>query len=495
MPWFSACELIIEMVIIRTFIFFFLTFLSMQIPAEQVSKPMVLSLRDAIMFAVRDNPNVEVSQLNLIQQKFALTIQQWQFQPHYSLNASLTTNRNIVNGYDPVTGQVKAVQPAASWLSPIGTQVAVSSVNTFTNHFNPGVSVQVTQPLLRGFGRPIVEAALYNAMDSETVSKLNVVATLKTTVSSVINAYLNAVSASNTVKIDQESLARAQLSVKQTKLFIQAGHKAGNELVTVQADVANAQTTLENDKNTVQQSYFALLTAIGLDPNTKIALSTLDVAALIKKYRLPTLEHAKELALANDAQYQTDVLTLQGATKRNLMIAEDSMRPQLNLMLNAGTGSAQGGGRNAGIASLYNGTNQTESASLNLQIPLDDKLAKQGVFNAKIALSEANIALKQEKWSKETNAINAWNSISSAERALQFAANATQLQQKTYQLSYKKYLYGLIDSIELQSVRGQLIATEQGLVSAQLNYLNALVNLDLLQGTTLETWDIKVHFN
>lgn len=453
-----------------------------------------LSLQEAILLAIRENPNVQQAQLNHVQQKFALEVAQWQFQPHYQLIGAAGLSKNIA-ACDSSTAKNWSIQPAASWLSPIGTQFTVTSTNNITNHYNPGLSLQIVQPLIRGFGRAIVEASLYNAMDSEYISRLNIQNVLRTTITAVINAYLNVVSAANTVKIDVEALNRSEISMQQTKLFIKAGRKAGVELVTVQADVANAQTKLENDKNNLDQARYALLAAIGIDPNTQIKISNIDVPQLTHRYCAPPIDETKRLTLQNDIQYQIDQITLQGATRRNLLTAQDNMRWQLNLAANAGVGSAVGGGQNAGFPSLVNGANQAQNVQLNLIVPIDDKNAKQALLGAKIGLREAQIALKQEKWTKETNAINGWNSINSTKRALHFAEDAEGLQLKTYQISFQKYKYGLIDSVELQSVQQQLNTRQQALLDARLNYLKALVNLDQQIGRTLLTWNIMVRYS
>jgi len=435
--------------------------------AESEDSPITLSLQEAILLAVRENPNVEIAQLNHVEEKFSLHIQEWQFTPHYSFVASVGVNKSVINNVVQTTKN-PLIQPEVKWLSPIGTQATLTSVNTFSHHFNPGLSLEIVQPLMRGFGRPIVEAALENAKDSEHISRLNIEGTLRNTVTGVIIAYLNAVSAENTVMLDKQALQRAETSVTQTKLFIKAGHKAGNELVTVEADVASAETTLENDKNNSQQARFALLEAIGVDPKTNMIITNLDVLALTHKYHISSLVDTQQRVLINDIQYQTDQITLEGSTKRNVALAEDNTRPDLNLTLNAGTSAGLSQGKYGGITGLFNGSNEARGATLSINIPLDNQLAKQGVLDAKIALREASLALKQERWSKETNAINGWNSVGSAERALKFAKNAASLQQKTYQLSNKKYLYGLINSIELQSVRQQLNLNQQALISAQL---------------------------
>lgn len=450
-----------------------------------------LSLEEAILLAVRSNPNVQSSRLSYVSQKFSLWVQEWQFHPHYSFQASANFINNSNNNQNQGSHNYN-VQPAISLLTPIGTQVTLAATNAHTINYNPGLSLQVSQPLVRGFGSAVVEASLNNAKDSTVISRLNIEGVLRSTVTDVINAYLGVVSAEQIVIIDQQALKRSETSVEQTRLYIKAGHKAGNELVTVEANVASAKTTLENDKNNLLQARYALLAAIGIDPNTQIHFTNLDVKQLIQKYRLLSLNNTKKLALENDIQYQTDQITLHGQKSRDLLVAEDNTRWQLNFTANVSTGGSTGGGQNAGVNSLFNGVNQAQNVGLTLQIPIDDQQSKQAVVNAKIALKQADLALKQEKWNKETSAINGWNSVGSAERALRFAEDAEKLQEKTYNISYQKYLHGLIDSLELQSAQISYIQAQQASLSARIGYLRALVNVDQLVGNTLRTWKINV---
>lgn len=456
------------------------------------NKKITLSLREAVLLAVRENPNVVSSQLSYVSQKFNLYVQKWQFYPHYSFQATYNQIRSAQSGSTIQNTHNFNIQPAISVATPIGTQISLTSTNNKNDSYNPGLSLQIKQPLMKGFGRPVVEAALNNAKDSTKISELNIEGTLRSTVTAVVNAYLDVVTAQRTIVIDQDALKRAEKSVEQTKLYIKAGHKAGNELVTVQANVASAQAQLENDKNNLWQAKYALLTAIGMDPDSNIEFKDLDVDGLLKKYHLPAKNKVQNLVLENDIQYQTDQITLHGPTSRNLLVAKDNQRWQLDVTANATTGNGGGDGQNSGIDSLFNGANQDQSIGLALTIPINDQTLEQSLVNAKIALQQAELALLQEKWAKKTSAINGWNQVVSAKRSLKFADDAEKLQEKTYHIAYQKYLHGLIDVLELQSAQLQLIQSQQTLLSARIQYLKALVNMDLLTGHTLKTWDVKV---
>lgn len=458
------------------------------------NKPQQLSLQEAILLSVRKNPNVQISQLNQVMQKFNLAVQEWEFHPHYSIQASHKTSKTYSTIPDArVTSNVSGVNPTATLLTPIGTKVTLASVNDATTHYNPGLSLEIMQPLMKGFGRPIVESELYNAMDSEKISCLNVQGDLRNTITAVINAYLDVISAEHTLEVDQQALNRAKISVQQTKDFIKFGNKAGAELITVKASMANMITRIEADKNALDQARYALLTTIGIDPDTEISFSNIDVNKLIKKYHVPTLNDSKKMILENDIQYRISEIMLQGAAKRAVVNAKDNTRWQLDLILDASVGHSSGGGQHAGINSLVNGINRTNSATLNLSIPIDDQVAKNQLASAIIALHQSQIALQQQKWLIQTNVINSWKNIFSTMRSVNYAEDAEKLQLQTYQMTSKKYSFGLIDGLELQTAQQELITAQKALVENKISYLKELANLDNLTGMTLKTWDISVN--
>src|SRR5262249_10078700 len=71
------------------YISFLLAFFSTSLSYGDV--PLTLSLNEAILLAVRQNPNVQSSRLSYVSQKFDLYVQKWAFYPHYSFQSSAST--------------------------------------------------------------------------------------------------------------------------------------------------------------------------------------------------------------------------------------------------------------------------------------------------------------------------------------------------------------------------------------------------------------------
>ncbi len=477
----------------RQWLFFCLLFFGFALCKAQTDVPRTLSLNDAILLALRESPSVQQAQLADIQKKYALELAQWNFKPHYVIDATKVTSQTYSSMKSGIiTQNSTGITPKASLNTPFGTNISLAASNDIGKDYRPGVSLTVIQPLIRGFGRPIVEAALQSALESVRISHLQMEDTLRSTVSNVINDYLGVISAEKTLEIDQSDLKRSQKSVEQTKLFIKAGRKPGVELVTVEAAVANTQAKIESDQNSLAQSHAKLLQTIGLDPSANVVFTDISVPNLIKKYSIPSLIDTKKLVVNNDVSYQASQITYEGSLKRSVAVAENNTLWKLDLTASVATGGNSSEGPNSGLNSLVNGVNRNDSVQLNLSIPIDDQSAKIALEDAKIALHEAAISLKQEKWRHETTAIDSWNNVYSAERSLKLSEHAEELQQQVYNISEQKYNYGLIDSIELQSIRQSYMATQQQFVSQQIAYLRALVTLDQLIGRTLQTWNIQV---
>src|SRR5580692_10422249 len=107
--------------------YFFVCFSLIQNTKAEENK--MLSLNEAIYLAVARNPNVQSTELSHILQKLNVSIQEWEFYPHYSLQAGLSVT-SLGHNYN--------VQPGASLLTPIGTSITFASTNLENGHFRPG---------------------------------------------------------------------------------------------------------------------------------------------------------------------------------------------------------------------------------------------------------------------------------------------------------------------------------------------------------------------
>ena len=161
------------------FIMFFL--LTVTVNASCCFNPKHLSLNEAIALALRNNPQIRSAELQRIIDKFALEVARNQFLPQYSFDTSATYS----NGTKPFY----TTNPKATLETPLGTAIGLGVSNQVNAGRETTAFIEVTQPLLRGFGPQVTGANYKNAFNQEIINRLNFKETLMETITNVVQAY------------------------------------------------------------------------------------------------------------------------------------------------------------------------------------------------------------------------------------------------------------------------------------------------------------------
>ncbi len=455
---------------------------------------LALTLKDAILLAVRQNPDVETAELDRVIQKYALVVAKNEFQPQYSLSGQLNDNPGETESltFD--------VNPAVSLKNHYGTEVSLSSFNSdYGKQYNPAFAVKIMQPLIRGFGKEMVMADLNNAFDTEAINKLNLKNQIITTVTNVIADYMAVTQSQETLTVDQATLKSYQQTVTKDKELIAAGNMARTDIVQTQAKVASQKATIQNDINELEQQKLQLFDTIGLQPDTtisipaKINFQTIAEAINPKIATTTTLSHYKNLALQNDITYQIDGITLH-TLQRQLSTAKNNNLPELNLTASKAFNGNATTDLDYGNSGLETNMLSNTYIGLELNVPIDNKELKQEVINARIAIDKAEVQYKEQQRQIEINTTNDFHAALNNKTQLQLTQQALLLQHQNVTIAKRKYSVGRISTFEILNDQEQLLTAEQELINSQINYINSLATFDQTLGTTLTHWDIRVKY-
>lgn len=462
---------------------------------ETPPAPKQLTLHDAVWLSLRYNPNIKNAEVDRVVQKYNLVVAKNQFELQYALNAATNYNYSKSDGFES-TSTTTTLTPSTSLNLPSGASVNAGLTNTLnggnTNGtYNPSMTVNITQPLMRGFGSAVTLTPLANAYDAERINKLNLRETIIATITKVVGDYY-------TVIENQQNLITQKLAVddvtkrlQQNQIKIKAGKIPPSDIVQAQADLAQAQLGYTSAENTLLQSKLTLLNDIGLAPNENIVIDT--NLADTPDPLLPTLDDTKKLVLANDTAYQTSLINYH-VDERGLKVAQDNERAQLNLTVSGTTGSSSGDGSNSGIESLTNGSNQNAAIGLSLSVPIDDVTTKQATLSAKAKLQEDNINIRNQEWTLETSAINNLSNITTLKKQLDIAKTAVDAQSKALELANIKRKYGLGSQLDVSIQQTALTTARLNYTNTKISYLNAMLQFRQLLGKTLEDWGVEVRY-
>lgn len=464
----------------------------------QSGKMITLTLKDAVFLALRNNPTIESSELARITQKYDVVVAQWAFEPQYTLTSSLSYTSSQSSNVGSNTSSFN-LQPGASLETKYGTKFSISSTNPITNQeYNPSIMFKVEQPLIRGFGRAIVEATLNNALDTEKQNKLELKSTIISTVNTIMTDYFNLISAKENLKVSQASLKSYEQTVANDQIKIKVGSIAKNDIYQDEAHVAAAKATIQSDLNTINQNRNKLLYDIGLSPEANIAIpDKIDFDGLAARLKggknLPPLKLCKQLAIANNTDFQTTGIGLR-ILRRELLVAKDNTRWQLDLTASETMGGGSGSGPDSGFPSLTNHRNHAESIGAELTVPIDDVNEKQALINARVSLDQAQVAYANARRQLEIDITNNRNAIIIDKHQLDEAIQAWKLQEQTVHFGRLKHDAGRISSFELLILQQDLTSVQQSVISSMITYLTDLANFDQALGITLDLWNIKIRY-
>jgi outer membrane protein TolC len=462
-------------------------------PVSRRHKAYKLSLREAILLALRYNPNIQNAELDRIVQHYQLRLAHNEFELQYALGTSGTIQKSTYNGIGSDTTRSIIGSPEFDLKTKWGTKASLSVDNNVggNNNYNPVLNLNLTQPLLRGFGRAANEVGLLDATDNEWLNKLNVQQSVVDQITQVITSYRNLILSANNLKNQRLQVTEANKSFEINEKKIKAGQlePTGNIQLSYQIESLNLLVEQGvNDFNTASQD---LLQSIGLDPAMHLSVPS-DVT--LKKTIVPNLQQSIEIALNYNVQYLAQKMAIR-ADERAYKLAKNQQLWQLDV-----SGTIQSGtvndvtGTSTGLKGIYNGNNTTEAARLTLTVPLQDLNRRSQLISSKIRLEKDRINLIATKRALVTNITNTIHTIESLAKRYELAQKQVHLAEQSYVLEKKKQQAGISSSLDVNNTQNQLIQAQSGLIGAKIAYLNQLSALQRILGTTLHYWDIKLRY-
>ena len=460
-------------------------------PVARSKKVHHLSLKEAILLALRYNPNIQNAELDRVVQRYQLRLAQNEFELQYALGASGVIQRSTFNGVGTGTSQSLLASPEFNLRTKMGTEASVSIKNNTSenNNFNPELNFSLTQPLLRGFGKAINEAALLDAQDNEWLNKLNLEQSVADQITQVISAYRMLILSGNNLQNQRLQLKEAKKTYETNEKKIKAGQLEPTGNIQQSYQIESLSLMVEQAENDFQTASQDLLQTIGLDPEMHISVPS-DVA--LEKLTVPNLQESIDLALCHNTVYLAQKIAVR-ADERAYQVARNQQLWQLDL-----AGDVQGGKVNdvvnRGPRGIYEGNNITEAARLTLTIPLHDLNRRSQLINAKVRLEKDRLNFLATKRALITNVTNTINNISSLAKRYQLAQKQVKLAEQSYALEKKKQQAGIASALDVNNTQNQLIQAQSGLINAKIAYLNQISNLQRTIGTTLKHWNIKLRY-
>lgn len=491
-------------------------------PAPAGAGPVVpLTIDEAVKDALDRNLNIAVERLNPQTYDFQISGLRSTYLP--SLNSRVSTQ----SATTPATSQLsggKAVNAgnqtfnagflqnipwgggslSLNWTNSRAT--TTNSFSTFNPAFNTDLVAQYTQPLLRGFAIDSTRQQLAVTKLNRDISDIQLKATITGTLSDVRNAYWDLVYAVQAVDVAQESLKLANQLVEDNKTRVQVGTMAPLDVVQAQSQAATAQQALVQAEATRRTDELALKRLIVSGTNDPIWNATINPTDRPEFQPQPIdITAAVQKALANRTDLEIAQRTLD-SNNVTMKFLRNQRLPQADLVASYGTqglggtqivragglgsteiGSIIPGGYSDALSSLGGFNYPTWNVALQFSYPLGTSTADAAIARAQLQVSQTEAQLKQMQLQVATDVTNAAIQVQSSIEAVQAARAARELAQKELEAEQSKFDVGMSTNYFVVQAQRDLATAENSELQATLNYRKALVQLERLEQTTLQT--------
>jgi outer membrane protein len=488
-----------------------------------------LTLDDAVKLALDRNLDIAVQRLNPQTFDFSLAGLQATYRP------SLTSTVSQFSTTNPSTQTISGAAAGAgietattAWNAGViqnfrwgggslgvnlnnSRQTTTSLTALFNPVYSPNYGAQFTQPLLRNFRIDSTRQQLLVTSLNQNISEIQLQASIINTISNVRNAYWDYEFAIQAVDVWRRTLDLAEQLVKDNQTRVEIGTMAPIDVVQAQSQAALQRQNLaqaEGTRRTAELALKRLIVSGTQDPNWSAVLDPVD---------RPDFQPEPvdiEAAIRRALESRTDLLQ----ARRNLQVNDVTLKylrnqtlPQVDLTARYGligqggtqylssgsginrvvTGTLPGGYGDA-LSSLFGQSFPTWNVALNVSYPLGTSAQEASVARARVQTAQVEAQLRQIELQVATEVTNAATQVQNNVDRVQAAQAAREFAQRQLEAEQSKFEVGMSTNYFVVQAQRDLATAENNELQAVLGYRRALVELERLQQTTLQSSNITV---
>lgn len=447
-----------------------------------------LTLREAVEQALANNLNLRLQQENTVIAEGSVKIAESRFDRLLSAEVGVESAESTPLFRGGAEEEDSAnVNATLSKRFTTGTEVQLGLSNSrydsdaegllLNPSYGNSVNVGVSQPLLKGWGKDIQTAEISAAESEVSAATFQVDSLAANLAAQVKQGYWELVFAWQDIEVKKLSLTLAQKLLEETEAKINAGKLAEVELYQPQSEVARREEEL-----------IAAERAIGVaDDELKLLLNSNDWITPFQPVDLPdttpvTLipKNILDNALASRPDLEAAKKNIDAAKIRE-KIAEDDLRPSLNLVGSLGFGGTDEGYSDA-LESTVDDTDTTWQVGLNLSLPIDNSAAKGTLQQASASYSRARTTMQLLKLEVTKEVRGSVRDVQLAIKAMEATRKTSLATQKRLEAEQAKFDAGrstTLDVLIAQEAYSQALSQEN---RTDILYEQSLAELDRIQG-------------
>jgi outer membrane protein len=462
------------------------------IVAIEPNGPINITINDAVIISLEKNRSLVVQKLN---PRIAETFEQQAlsvFDPDLRGTVSAGKTRiedvNFNNADEEI--RIYNAEAVLSEYFPTGTTVALRARTQEVDdslirnrESATRLGVDITQPLLRGFGSKVNLVAVNQAKIDTKISQYELRGFVEALVARVEETYWIYSLAKKSIEIFQSSLKLAEEQLMETEERIKEGALAASELVAAKAEVALRKQNLIVAQNVLEQTRLNLIRLLNPGGNE---MWQRDIT-LKSEPGNPAVElEPVQSHVAQGLQMRPEINQTRLLIERDeleLVRTRNGLLPQLDFFVTLGkTGFADSFGES--VENIFEDSYDV-LAGVNFEYPPVNRLAKAQHQRATFSRQQAQEALDNLAQLVEVDVRGAYIQILSNQEQIVAAKATRELQEEKLKVETEKFEVGKSTYLLVAQAQRDLLASQLTEIQAIIGYQIAIIELYRLEGTLL----------
>ncbi len=495
-------------------------------PAKAGGPTTGLALDQAVKLALEQNLDIAVQRANPEMADLSIAGLQATFRP--VLTSTINDQRQIAAPTTLLTGSEAVHTTTTTFNAALaenlpwgGGAVSLSwnnnriDTDSFFYNFNPAYSstltVQLTQPLLRGRRTDAARQQLVVSRRNRDITELQLQAAIVNTLTAVRDAYWDLVFALQSIDVAKQSRQLAHKLVEENQVRVKFGTMTRLDLVTAQAQEASAEHTLvqaEGNRRTAELALKRLIVNGPQDPLWQQAIDPVDHPDLVME---PIdIEAAIRRALAE----RTDLVQARRQVEANratLDYLRDQTRPQADLVANYGTAGLGGtqlirsgdiftgqvvgtipGGYGDAVSTLASRDYPTWNVGVTVSYPIGQSAARAAAARAQVQMRQVDTEVRNLEVAVVTEVTNAAIQVRNSFEGVRSAKVARDAAQEKLDAEQKKFAAGMSTNYFVIQAQRDLADAENAELQAEVACRKALVDFQRAQQSTLQNSGVAI---
>mgnify|MGYP004627462271 FL=1 len=424
----------------------------------QEQEPSTWNLRTCIDYALRENITIQQKALQVRDAEIDLKSSKAALFP--SLSASIgqrivnrpnSQNSTIINGDDITTSQSKT-------------------------SYNGSYGVDANWTLFNGNKR--LNTIKQQGVNKD-ISELNLEESKQTLIEDITQTYLQILYATESVRINEQTLQVSEEQYNRGKELMDAGSLALSDLAQLKSQVSTDRYQLVTAQTTLQDYQLMLKQLLEIQTSDNLVLSPSIPEETDVLVPLPELKQVYQTASLLRPEIQAGKKSIESA-QLGIKIARAGYLPSLSLSAGIGTNHANG---NDFSFSEQVKQNWNNSLGLTISIPIfNNRQTKSAVQKARIEKLRSELQLQDEEKQLYKTIENLWYDARKAQQQYVAAQEKQESAQASFDLVSEQFNLGMKNTVELLTEKNNLASARQERLQAKYMALLNSILLKYYQG-------------